>query len=435
MQSKQLDKQVAVMQQGLNFQQQSVELERFIEQNQVAAEAAAKLRNNLQQVNEINLDNIQKQFDPMTEVLNGVQGSFKTFFSDLISGSKSFGEAFKGLIDSIVGNLANMAAEWLSNELFGQLFGGKKQGIGSTGGFASAPQQVADNLDLFGTNIPGTNTLGTNPMTPMFVQDVVSPMGGISGFGGGKFPDLFGSPDVGMSFADPDFGFSGSLFGSGGSALPVNILSANDSFFSGISDGLGGVANSVLGMLGGGGGGGGLGSIIGGIGSLLGGSTTGGGFGGILQMGLSLLGGLFAGGGVVGRGGGIPFSIGNYADGGLIAAIQRERSLNGGRQAIPAVLTAGERVLTIEQNKRFERLGGERILNMASGGVVGGQPGQFAAMSGGGSSVTVNSPVTINTSGEDGGVDAPRFKQILDAKVRQVIAQEQRVGGSLRSKR
>lgn len=446
-QAKQLDKQIAVKQQGLSFQQQSVELERFIQQNNVAADAAARLRGNLEQVNNVTLDNIQAQFDPMTEVLNGVQGSFKTFFSDLISGSKSFEDAFKGLVDSIVGNLANMAAEWLTNEMFGQLFGKKGEGIGSTGGFAAAPQQPsANNIVPFGSGST-FSTLGTTPMQPMYVQDIAAQtaMGGFTGATMGGFPSLFGgSPDIGRSFAD-------SLFGSG-ETLPVNILGANDSFFSSMSDGLGGVLGNVFSMFGGGGGGG-IGSAVSSIMGLFGGGGgggggMGGGLGGIAGFAMNLLG--FAKGGKVlnlARGGcTCPGICGyhkggkvlNYASGGMVQhfadAIAREKSMNGGRAAVPAVLTVGERVLTVEQNKRFEALGGERILNMAMGGTVKG--GGFAQSVADSSqkAVSINSPITIQTEGGS-DVDAPRFRAVHEAMTRRLIQQELKPGGSLRGKR
>jgi hypothetical protein len=257
-------------------------------------------------------------------------------------------------------------------------------------------------------------------MQPVFVQDINQQMGigGVTGFG--QSSDFLGG--------NP----SGFLSGLTMKPMDVNMVGAQANVFDPITSGFSGILNGLGGLFGGTGGASGIGSLVGSIGSLIGGGSSGS-FGGILQMGMSLLGGLFSTGGIVGRDG-TPFEIRNYADGGLIKAIAREKQMNGGRPAIPAVLTEGERVLTVEQNKRFEQLGGERILNFASGGIVGGQSPQFTNI-GGSSSVTVNSPVTVQTDGGDGGVDAPRFKAVHEAMTRRLIQQEMRPGGSLRQKR
>ena len=64
----------------------------------------------------------------------------------------------------------------------------------------------------------------------------------------------------------------------------------------------------------------------------------------------------------------------NYAGGGLISSVNaafiKERSMNGGIQPVLAALTPGERVLTVEQNKRFEQLQLDKVLNYANGGMI-----------------------------------------------------------------
>ena len=64
----------------------------------------------------------------------------------------------------------------------------------------------------------------------------------------------------------------------------------------------------------------------------------------------------------------------NYAEGGLASSINaafiKERSMNGGIQPVLAALTPGERVLTVEQNKRFEQLQLDKVVNYANGGMI-----------------------------------------------------------------
>ncbi|NEP57692.1 MAG: hypothetical protein F6K31_11810 [Symploca sp. SIO2G7] len=405
-QAGQLDKQAAILQQQLSFQQESVNLERFIEKEQLAADEAARLRENLMSLNEITLENIEKQFDPLTEVLTSTKSSFQTFFSDLISGSKSIGDAFNGLVDSIVNNLANMASQWLTDELFGELFGklGMVEGdvgVGSTDGFFGGSP---DGQSQFGLQ-------GTSPATPMFVNVVNTDMlGGL--FGGGE-----GNGDSGFfSGILPNSGefsiFGGETKFNTNNPFPVDVIQAAPDAFSGVAN--------ILGGLFGGGSGGGLGGIISSVASLVGGGGSGG-IGGLLSGVLSIFGGGFADGGIVG--------IEGRASKSLSDAIARE-----GFGAQVVVAKRGELILPTETTRKFYQLGLDRVLNFNQGGIVGGGVAPSFAGVGGGGNISVSSPVTINVNSES-KVNSAQFKAAHEAMTRQLIRQESRPGGSLYQRR
>ncbi len=77
-------------------------------------------------------------------VLDSSRNSFKTFFSDVLTGAKDFGEALKDLVSSIWSNIVDQLAEKWSNQiaegLFG-MFGGEGGLFGSLFGDAGNIQQ------------------------------------------------------------------------------------------------------------------------------------------------------------------------------------------------------------------------------------------------------------------------------------------------------
>ena len=155
---------------------------------------------------------------------------------------------------------------------------------------------------------------------------------------------------------------------------------------------------------------------------------------GVLNIALnSLLEGAFGGGGLFNfnKGGKVP----NYADGGVIGAIgdalQRERQASGVKPVL-AALTPGERVLTVRQNKRFEELQMERVLNYAGGGVVGGSvPNMNFTAPSQSSTVNVNVPVNVNGGQGDTSVNVPQLQNAVRSAVLSEIQRQQRPGGAL----
>ena len=142
-------------------------------------------------------------------------------------------------------------------------------------------------------------------------------------------------------------------------------------------------------------------------------------------------GGLFGGGKVLAKfqGGIIP----NYANGGSVGAVadalHRERSMSGGKTPVLAALTPGEMVLTIEQAKRFQELRLDKVLNFANGGVVGG--GQNLGGEIGSKNMTINIPVTVESSGGDSSVNVLQLQNSLRSVVLAEIQKQQRPGGAL----
>ena len=150
----------------------------------------------------------------------------------------------------------------------------------------------------------------------------------------------------------------------------------------------------------------------------------------------------------------------NYAEGGSVdgigKAIQKERSQNGGIDPVLAVLTPGERVLTVAQNRKFEALKLQRFLeptaimpeemayrkirNYAMGGVVGSsadssiQINNTYAKEQPSNSTTINVPVTVENNGNsnDSQIDASSLQNAVRSAVLTEIQRQQRIGGLLR---
>ena len=128
----QMREDLAVQQANLNLEQQLLELEQVAEQAGYSADAIEEMRQNLILANEINLENIRQQFDDLQPVVEAVKQPFEGFFADILSGTVSVEEAFQRMIQSLLTNLAQLAAQKLVEGLFGSLLGG-----GGGGGFGS----------------------------------------------------------------------------------------------------------------------------------------------------------------------------------------------------------------------------------------------------------------------------------------------------------
>jgi muramidase (phage lysozyme) len=163
--------------------------------------------------------------------------------------------------------------------------------------------------------------------------------------------------------------------------------------------------------------------LFGAIGETFGmkGQQAGGGGGQIFDLLGGLLGGLFYNGGYV------P----NYAKGynPLQDALKREHAQTG-KRAYVAVLSEGERVLNIDETRKFHAMGGDNILRFAEGGMVGATS-SFSPTSGG--NVSVNNNIVIGGNSENTDVGA--FRTVLDGRIREIIREEQRPGRSLNRKR
>lgn len=351
--AQELQKQSAIAQHEISFEVQRRELEEFIIAERVSAEEADKLRSNLEAVNEIKFDSIKDSFNTFKPVIDSVQGGLKNFFAGVIKGGQSIGDLFKGLMDSILSSVAELASNYIVEQLFGNLLGGGKN-KGKGGMYAEEGKTDTLPTDILSSLWGGNGTeskVGLTPVTPMYVNVVNQPMGGLTGgvqgFLGGE---LGGFASSGGGFMDSLFG--GSIFGGESridktNPFPVDIQKSAPDAFSGISN--------AIGNLFGGGSGGGLGGIISSLVGGLGGGG-GGGLGGILGMIMPIFGGLFAEGGVIGG------SARSPKDDQLILAQKGEGILtHKGMDAI-----GGGAVLGAINDGRIQ------LPKFAQGGVVGG---------------------------------------------------------------
>jgi tape measure domain-containing protein len=463
-QSKSYRRQAAISDQQQNYSQQSLELERFIAQQQLSNEQALELRTSLSEVNNMSMEKINNEFSTWNELMVGVQGSFESAFTSILDGSKTIGEAAMDFLKGIGSQLASMASKMLVDKLFGGLFGkgnedqeAKKAGLISQGGIIG---------EMTGGN-PLAQYSALNPLPVSLVN--TSALAGLGGFGGGG-ANLFQKSSGGGIF--DVFKGSGSLFGSANqfqNPVAVNMVGASNNVFEPITKGIGGVFSSLMG----GGAGGGLGGIVGSLlGGLGGGGAAGGGMGGgfgsLISTGLSLVSSIFGfhNGGIVGdaahvqayASGGVVSGCGcracSFAQGGTVgsgieesleAAMKRERSMNGGKRARVIIATDGELIVP---NKIVNRLNDRQkafligkssapsasMMNYATGGIVGSQMGSSIAnnvTNMGGSTKIEGSTVNVGEGGNMSRSEAAQLKQMIDASVMQTISKQTRPRGLL----
>ena len=124
-------KETAINQQGFDFSAGLRGIDDFAEKTRASADTVAALKANLESLNEIKLKSIEAEFNPFTQVSVKWQQGFASTIAGVITGSQSLSEGLNGMLKSIGDSLANLAAQWITNELFGSLFGMK--GLGSSG--------------------------------------------------------------------------------------------------------------------------------------------------------------------------------------------------------------------------------------------------------------------------------------------------------------
>lgn len=80
-------------------------------------------QSNVDRTLSVKIDNIKRQYSVLNEVISQNRGAFEGFFSGILSGTDSIGSAFTKMIQSIAGNLANLASKYLTDELIGLITG------------------------------------------------------------------------------------------------------------------------------------------------------------------------------------------------------------------------------------------------------------------------------------------------------------------------
>lgn len=120
-----LQLQAGQLQESDRFQSQIEGLKALQIQGKISTTTLGDLLETANQLNSVNLENLRSQFSETREILqSGLFEPLKGFFTGLLDGTKSLGDAFRGLISSMLSSLANLAVNKLFSSLFGGLFGG-----------------------------------------------------------------------------------------------------------------------------------------------------------------------------------------------------------------------------------------------------------------------------------------------------------------------
>jgi tape measure domain-containing protein len=144
--------QQAIIQENDRYQQQLFELEKdaAINSTKYSLEDLEQLKAKLLEINQINLQNIDKQFKDLGETIASVsEGALEEFFSAIFTNTKSIGEAFRDMALTILRSIAQIAAKQVVLSILGrgggafaQLFGlakGGKVPAFATGGSVEGP--------------------------------------------------------------------------------------------------------------------------------------------------------------------------------------------------------------------------------------------------------------------------------------------------------
>lgn len=138
-----LERQLATAQASFDMAAQLEQIQQMQDSMQVTAETAATMRSNLMALNEVRLENIENQFNGLTEVLQPVQAELKGFATGLITTSEDVGDALLNMLDRITSAIAEMGVSFVFDSLFSGLMGG--------GGGMVTPKKQSGGGDVFGT--------------------------------------------------------------------------------------------------------------------------------------------------------------------------------------------------------------------------------------------------------------------------------------------
>ena len=437
--------------QQIDYQDQLLDLEELRNSGKLTQEAFEKAKESLAAMNDIKLDKIRQEASGVPEVVKAVKGPFQGLFSDLLSGSKTAGEAFNDFVNSILSNLANLMASQLTDGLFGSFLGGGAGSPGQEGGlfdglFGPPDEGIIEGGDPGTTLVTGANQasqlvaqsgqvfLQYAQQAGMALQQSTFGLngGGPLEFGTQAFSFLGGGGSRAATAANRGFSVDTSSlnlsFDRGSRSLADAITSSSNKGSSLFSNAIGGISSALSGRNP-------LGATAGG--GLFGGSGGGGGLlGSLFSIGLSFLGG-FKDGGQVGIDGYIPnFASGGKLNaatdplGGIGAALRRE-----GPRGRVIVASDGEWILNNRQVAMAKKMGlTEDIFNYKTGGVVGNVSTPTFNSSNIGGSTTVNVPVTVTSEGGSSEEDAKQAGELakkVKSAVYDVINKERRFGGLL----
>ena len=235
---------------------------------------------------------------------------------------------------------------------------------------------------------------------------------GVKGF----FNDLFTSTDnfgtaIGNAFRSMLQNVLSSLSQLASQAITNELFGAILGKKGGGTDpamGSGGIIQSIFGAIAGGGGGGGAG------------------LGGIASDALSFFG--FSEGVDVVPAAGHMFDHLRSNDDPIGQALRKE-----GNGSILATLLPGERVLTVEKNKKYEAMGGDAVLGFKDGGVAKAIGSRIATptLPGMQQTVNVNVPVNVEGGGGASGVDEAGLQRAVRSAVTEELIHQKRYGNAL----
>lgn len=123
-----LFKQRAIAEEDLRYRQQLLDIDKQIAENpaKYTADDVARLRQNAEALNTVNLQNINQQFKDLGQVIESeVQGALTGFFEDIFTNTKSVGEAFRDMALNILKSIARIAAQQVVLNIFGKANGAK----------------------------------------------------------------------------------------------------------------------------------------------------------------------------------------------------------------------------------------------------------------------------------------------------------------------
>lgn len=129
--SRRLAKTKAIEAENLRYQQQEFELTKELIENptKYTAEQVAKLRQNIDELNKVNLANINAQFKDLGQaIVDTSKGALTQFFESVFTGTKSAGDAFRDMALTILRYIAQVAAQQIVLNIFGQA-NGKEDGF------------------------------------------------------------------------------------------------------------------------------------------------------------------------------------------------------------------------------------------------------------------------------------------------------------------
>jgi hypothetical protein len=153
-----LEAEAARMEEQFRYKQELLQIEQQIaaakgKANEYTEQEIAALQANAEAINKINLEGISQQVKTLgKDLLDVSKNALGSFFGDIISGSKSAGDAFKDLIGSIAQQLTQLAVNSLISNIFGGgggLFGG---GGGKGGGILGFSEGYVPNYATGNSN-------------------------------------------------------------------------------------------------------------------------------------------------------------------------------------------------------------------------------------------------------------------------------------------